>query len=174
MSKNSNFLNPTPAQIKYRNRLWAEELIKNRRKAIGLMTDEHGGRCCLKVAEDLFFKIAKEKKYDLTMVSYNSSPTMPGNYVSSFFGWDSSNRKIFKDPSIFKNRDAHSIHLKQYSASQPILLIDGRNSRYKKRKYALASKLNDSCKMSHKKIAECVLNTLVHPSKPKWVLNKKR
>ncbi len=76
-----SLFNPTPAQIKYRNRLWALELLKNKRKARETMRDGHGGRCCLAVAEDVARSICgKDFK--------QGDETYPSRDTQAFFGWD--------------------------------------------------------------------------------------
>lgn len=136
-------LNPKPLEIKARNRLWAEALIKNRKKANGEMKDEYtGGRCCLRVAEDLMLKLLPEIKDD-----YVRGSGEPNWQVKHFFGWDKEN---------------------------PTLKLPGGGNES-------AAALNDSQwyrgkeeGLSHKAIAECVLNTFVHPSKKKWSLVTKK
>lgn len=76
-----NLLNPTPAQIKYRNRLWAKALEENPKKARKAMR-RNGGRCCLAVAEDVA-KSCGVKWRD----SYENN-IMPMLQVSKFFGWE--------------------------------------------------------------------------------------
>ena len=44
MKNKTDLLNPTPAQVKHRNRLWVDALLKNKRKARGEMYCD-GGRC---------------------------------------------------------------------------------------------------------------------------------
>ena len=78
-----NLLNPTPAQAKYRNRLWAKALRENKRKARRTMKDLHGGRCCLRVAEDVAIECGVEIKL--------RKSKLPSYKVSCFFGWGAFN-----------------------------------------------------------------------------------
>jgi hypothetical protein len=135
MKSVKNLLNPTPQQIKVRNRLWAEALIKNKKKTIGDMYD-NGGRCCLAVAQDVAIKCGLDvKRGD----EYEDS--VPDPLVGEFFGWG--------------------------TETPELVIPDGEES---------AIELNDSGSysfgtsvgMSHKKIAECVLNTFVHPKNKVW------
>ena len=79
--KKKNLLDPTPAQIKSRNRLWAEALLKNKRKARGEMYGDKGGRCCLAVAQDVAISCGVE-----VVGVYDS---LPADGVCMFFGWNS-------------------------------------------------------------------------------------
>ena len=51
----TDLLKPTPAQVKYRNRLWVNALLENKRKARRGRHDKDGGRCCLAVAQDVAY-----------------------------------------------------------------------------------------------------------------------
>ena len=55
MKNKTDLLNPTPAQVKHRNRLWVDALLKNKRKARGEMYNHNRGRCCLAVAQDVAY-----------------------------------------------------------------------------------------------------------------------
>lgn len=137
--KIKNLLNPTPAQIKYRNRLWADALMKNKRKANGWMCDSKGGRCCLKVAEDVAIACGvKVDRFD----SYT-----PHDNVSDFFGW--------------KENNPH-LELPNGETEEAAGINDGVMSKHTTNKNILKHGV------THKKIAECVMNTFVHPSKKKW------
>lgn len=78
-------MKPTPAQIKYRNRKWAEALEKNENKATDQMRDNDGGRCCLQVAEDVAIAMGLDVPRSK---SYASSPSYK---VKRFFGWEATN-----------------------------------------------------------------------------------
>lgn len=139
----NDLLNPTPSQIKSRNRKWAEALLLNKRKARNRMKDGDGGRCCLDVAQDLAMscgiKIDKAERSDY----------LPTDSVRRFFGWPSDNPYL-----ILPNKE-------KAGASE---INDG--------KVALAkfteNKQFQATGLPHSKIAECVLNTFVHPTKQKW------
>ena len=120
-----NLYNPTPAQIKYRNRLWAEALKKNRKKAKNAMY-RNGGRCCLAVAQN----VAIEHGVD---VDKRKCGDVPHEEVARFFGWGSVTPYLLTPTGAI--RTASDIN-------------DGYNGE----------------ELSHAKIAECVLNTFVHPS----------
>lgn len=136
--KNEKLLKPTEGQKKYRNRLWAEALQKNKKKATGSMYD-CGGRCCLAVAQDVAIKngVTIEKNY--------SDGEQPHPLVGVFFGWGEKIPRMFF-PKEEKLCSTSAIDLNDESEFSA----------------------NGSNGMSHKRIAECVLNTFVHPSKKKW------
>jgi hypothetical protein len=132
----NDILKPTPQQIKVRNRLWAEALKKNKKKAFIRMYDD-GGRCCLAVAQDV------AQKCGVRIPDINDRDKFyPQKDVTLFFGW---------------------------SGNDPLLETPLNNK-------ISASSLNDaddysfgtSNGMSHKKIAECVMNTFVHPKNKVW------
>lgn len=143
MSKKKNLLNPTPAQVVYRNRLWAQALLANhdkKGKNIGSMYKD-GQRCCLAVAQDVAYKcgLPNYKGFDCHH---------PHEDVSRFFGW------LKTAPMLDVQRQNKTI-----KAECAIDLNDGFISENKKyREQGL----------SHRQIAECVMNTYVHPSKPKF------
>jgi hypothetical protein len=136
---------PTPAQVKHRNRLWADALLKNKKKAIGLMYF-NGGRCCLAVAQNVAIECGVDipKNYD--------DSGMPHEFVAKFFGWGDINPALF-----FPRKNFISPKKTFTDKTQASGLND--NNDYSQ---------NGSNGMSHKKIAECVLNTFVHPSKKEW------
>jgi len=141
MKKIKNLLNPTKAQIKYRNRLWATALRKNKKKARGRMC-EAGGRCCLAVAQDV--AIAHGVEVD---DEYDECEYIPFESVGDFFGWET-NIPNFKLPDGTVEESAYVNDSNIYNA-------------------------NGSKGMSHKRIAECVENTFVHPKTPKWTFKLK-
>lgn len=147
MKKQTNLLNPTPAQVKYRNRLWAKALLENERKARGKMYDEHGGRCCLAVAQDVAISCGVSqaaKGYDYSF---------PYSDVGSFFGWGTNN------PSLrVKINDTHCME-------EAAALNDGDHNGIGG--HTINDQKITTKGLSHKQIAECVLNTFVHPSEPK-------
>jgi hypothetical protein len=136
----TDLLKPTKAQIKNRNRLWAEALRKNNKKAKECMYDGNGGRCCLAVAQD----VATEKGVKIPE-DYEVDEGEPHSYVSDFFGWNTTN------PTLVIPREGS--FLDQECA---VTLNDDWDNGTPTRG------------MSHKRIAECVENTFVHPSKKKW------
>jgi hypothetical protein len=145
-NKTADLLNPTPAQVKYRNRLWADALLQNKRKARGLMYND-GGRCCLAVAQDVAVScgVNLDKKSD---------DSFPHFHVQKFFGWASVNPFL---KVVMNGKD------KVMAAST---LNDGLLDETDKDVVVRNDKLNAKG-LSHKQIAECVLNTFVHPSKAK-------
>tara|TARA_R110002167_G_scaffold98020_3_gene258258 strand:- start:1334 stop:1771 length:438 start_codon:yes stop_codon:yes gene_type:complete len=143
MKKTKNLLNPTKAQIKYRNRLWSAALRKNKKKATSCMYDEVGGRCCLAVAQDVAIQQGVHIPDDELDAGYEDKESYPHENVEKFFGWDS-----FTPTLLTSNAGGDS-----------------------------APDLNDAVRfsngvkewgMTHKRIAECVDNTFVHPKNPKW------
>jgi hypothetical protein len=132
-------LNPTLQQIKHRNRLWVEALRKNKKKAKGEMYDGHGGRCCLAVAQD----VAMANGVELDEDDFDDAE--PHVCVSEFFGWGSVNPSLFIPSKSEGNIKENAVLLNdEWENGTPTL------------------------GMSHKRIAECVENTFVHPSKKKW------
>jgi hypothetical protein len=134
-----NLLNPTPQQIKYRNQLWADALMKNKKKATGDMYD-NGGRCCLAVAQDVAIKCGVDALRGDEFV--DGTPDMD---VARFFGWATNT------PDLCIPSDGGS------STESAVELNDSTT-------YSFGT----SNGMSHKKIAECVLNTFVHPKNKVW------
>ena len=130
-----NLLNPTPQQIKIRNRMWADALLKNKKKAIGNMY-ENGGRCCLAVAQNVAIQCGVEN------INKKHTKLTPDDKVHQFFGWGKEIPKL----SIPTGQTQYASNLND---------DDSHSS-------------NGSSGLSHKKIAECVMNTFVHPSKKKW------
>lgn len=131
--KIKNLLKPTKQQIQYRNRLWAEALLENKKKARNAMRNKHGGRCCLQVAEDVAISCGLDIKRSL------ADDEQPTEDVATFFGWNST------DPDI-------------NIPNGEVVTASGLNDNVGERCVGV----------SHAKIAECVLNTFVHPSKKKW------
>lgn len=140
MKKQTNLLNPTPAQVKHRNRLLADALEANDRKGCGQMY-KNGSRCCLAVAQDVATEcgLTNHRGY---------SNEFPHPNVGKFFGWDTATPEF-----VVKIGD--------------------------KQKLVAAVEINDGCNLfknkkdkekglTHKQIAECVLNTFVRPKNKKW------
>lgn len=140
MNNDNKLLNPTPSQIKYRNRKWSEALINNERKARGTMYSHDGGRCCLAVAQDV--------AHELGLADYRGHcESYPHEHISEFFGWQSF------DPSL-----QYKKHNGKIDYAPASMLNDGlKNQRRNQKIY------NEG--IPHKQIAECVLNTFVHPKK---------
>ena len=113
----NELLKPSPGQIIYRNRKWAENLEQNPRRAFGQMVGNGGGKCCLMVAEDT------ARELGLNVEVSNSNDLLPAFQISSFFGWPDD--LILSTTSIKRQ----------------------------------AFNLNDSLRIPHKIIAECVRNT---------------
>lgn len=141
----TTLLNPTPAQVKHRNRLWVEALLKNKRKARGEMYNQDGGRCCLAVAQDVAISCGLDIGYK------KNSDSFPHNNVADFFGWGNTNPwlKVVINDKIIDH---------QASSLNDGGDWDGMDISNQK----IADK-----GLSHKQISECVMNTFVHPSKPK-------
>lgn len=145
MKNKTNLLNPTPAQIKHRNRLWVNALLENKRKARKEMHDKEGGRCCLAVAQDVAIACGALDSY-----LRKDNGTFPHSNVQLFFGWRSIdpilnlkiNGKIVEEEASILN-DGHS-EFAECEIKDPKMNKKG---------------------LSHKQIAECVLNTYVRPSK---------
>ena len=129
-----NLLNPTPQQVKLRNKMWADALRKNKKKATNSMYD-NGGRCCLAVAQNVASACGVN-------VDKSGSNSQPDDLVGDFFGWYSDNPYL---------------DLPNETSQEAATVND--DDRYA---------ANGSRGMSHKRIAECVENTFVHPSKKKW------
>jgi hypothetical protein len=142
--KKKDLLNPTPAQVKSRNRLWAEALLKNKRKARGEMYGDKGGRCCLAVAQDVAISCGLEvdRVYD----------SLPADAVGMFFGWDSDNPSLTVVVDGETERNVASA-LNDGAAYVGSVAIKDKKIREKG--------------LSHKQISEIVMNTFVHPSKVK-------
>jgi hypothetical protein len=119
--------------IARRNRLWADALLANKKKARNAMCNKAGGHCCLMVAETV------ARQHGVKTAKSGVDDGAPKALVRDFFGWDSCTPKLFL-PDGSKN-----------AASE---INDGFFNHYKG--------------LSHKQIAECVLNTFVHPAKKKW------
>jgi hypothetical protein len=135
-----NPLNPTLQQIKNRNQKWADALMLNKRKSRRSMRDGKGGRCCLQVAEDVAIECG------LNITRSEATDMYPSEELVDFFGWEGSREYVKLNAPNDKTYDAD-------------ILNDGSEGSL----YNIPEP-----GISHKKIAECVLNTYVHPSKPKW------
>lgn len=142
--KKKDLLNPTPAQVKYRNRLWTEALLKNNRKARGEMYDSKGGRCCLAVAQDVAASCG------VSIVGKDDS--FPTHEVSKFFGWTNC------EPELTVMFDGKATMISAASLNDGTSHIDSTFIKDKK----ISRK-----GLSHKQISELVMNTFVHPSKVK-------
>lgn len=142
--KKKDLLNPTPAQVKHRNRLWAEALLKNKRKARGEMYGDKGGRCCLAVAQDVAISCGVEVDgvYD----------SLPADDVVEFFGWDSDNPMLTVVVDGETKRNVASA-MNDGTPSIDFTLINDKKIKEKG--------------LSHKQISELVMNTFVHPNKVK-------
>ena len=138
MSK--DLTHPTPAQIVHRNRQLAKALMENKRKATMQMRDDQSGRCCLQVAEDYAISCG------LPVDRSSKDACEPCTDVGDFFGWGCSNPML-----ITPNGTC-------YLAST---LNDGAEYEWKNKQW-------ESKGLSHKKVAECFLNTYVTPKRPKW------
>lgn len=150
MTKLEKLLKPTPQQIKHRNRLWAEALMANKRKNRECMRSEDGrGRCCLAVAEDVAIACGLPSEY-----RRNNDQGTPREEVAEFFGWRHQN-PTFTLPGN---------HVGSAASVNDGLEEDG----FSEEELEKFSKKNLEKGLSHKQIAECVLNTFVHPSKKKW------
>lgn len=147
MKNKTNLLNPTPAQIKHRNRLWVDALLKNKRKARGEMYCD-GGRCCLAVAQDVAYScgLGIEKKA--------GDGNFPDHSVGEFFGWETNIPRL----TVVMNGKPRVM-----AAS---ILNDGLGNETDTDVFVHNAKLIHKG-LSHKQIAECVLNTFVHPKKIK-------
>jgi hypothetical protein len=162
MNNDNKLLNPTPSQIKYRNRKWSEALINNERKARGTMYSHDGGRCCLAVAQDVAHELGlpdyrgyceshpydQDVAHELGLADYRGHcESYPHEHISEFFGWQSF------DPSL-----QYKKHNGKIDYAPASMLNDGlKNQRRNQKIY------NEG--IPHKQIAECVLNTFVHPKK---------
>ena len=83
-----NLLDPTRAQAKHRNRLWASALKENKKKARNVMTDGCGGRCCLAVAQDVAESCGVTVDKDI-------ADEVPCEATVNFFGWPNNNPNLF-------------------------------------------------------------------------------
>jgi hypothetical protein len=142
--KKKDLLNPTPAQVKHRNRLWAEALLKNKRKARGEMYGDKGGRCCLAVAQDVAISCGVEVDgvYD----------SLPADAVGMFFGWDSDNPSL---TAVVNGETKRNVASALNDGFQHIDI------------FTIKDKKIVEKGLSHKQISELVMNTFVHPNKVK-------
>lgn len=143
MKNKTDLYNPTRAQIKYRNRLWANALLANKKKARTEMYDEHGGRCCLAVAQDVAISCGVEN------IDKKVNTQYPHMSVASFFGWDSN------VPDL-KYKDVDGFECTEEAAQLNDGILNTMDVKFKDKG------------LSHKQIAECVLNTFVRPANPKY------
>ncbi len=142
MKNKTNLLNPTPAQIKHRNRLWAKALLQNDRKARGEMHGIRGGRCCLAVAQD----VAIEHGALDASLRKEDCHNFPHDNVCRFFGWKTNNPKLNVNVGDkFVKEEASTLN----DGDDNFSGIDIENSKIRHKG------------LSHKQIAECVLNTFV-------------
>jgi len=139
-SKKNGLLNPTPAQIKYRNRKWAEALLANKKKKRCKMYS-NGGRCCLAVAQDVACQLGLDDYR-----GYNEH--VPHKNVGFFFGWGS--HIPYLNVSV---KDKQWLKIKAVSLNDGISLSN--------------NKKHQDSGLSHAQIAECVLNTYVRPKNKK-------
>ena len=138
MSK--SLTNPSRGQIIHRNRQLANALMENKRKATMTMRDDQNGRCCLQVAEDYAISCG------LPIDRSPKDACEPCAGVGKFFGWDCPNPFLITPNGT------------TYIAST---LNDGAESQWKNKQW-------ENKGLSHKKIAECILNTYVTTKRPKW------
>lgn len=141
MKNITDLIKPTEGQAKFRNRKWAEALMQNKRKNIGSMYCK-GGRCCLAVAQDV--------AHELGMPDYRGHDAHhPHSNIGAFFGWGD------MIPKLFVKRKS-----KKIVKMNAIDINDGCDEFHSTK---------DARKgLNHKQIAECVLNTFVHPKKQKF------
>jgi len=125
-----------------------DALLKNKRKARGEMYDHNRGRCCLAVAQDVAISCG------LDIERKAGDGNFPDDSVGEFFGWGT----IVPRLTVVMN----GVH-KVVAAS---VLNDGLGGETDSDVVVHDAKLN-SKGLSHKQIAECVLNTFVHPTKIK-------
>lgn len=148
MKNKTNLLNPTPAQIKHRNRLWVDALLKNKRKARGEMYNHNRGRCCLAVAQDVAYSCG------LDIEKKAGDGNFPHYSVGEFFGWGTNVPRL----TVVMNGKPKAV-----AAS---VLNDGLSGETDSDVVVHDEKIRTKG-LSHKQIAECVLNTFVHPTKIK-------
>jgi hypothetical protein len=141
----TNLLNPTPAQVKYRNRLWVNALLENKRKARKAMHDKEGGRCCLAVAQDVAIACGA-----LDGSLETGDGMFPHSKVKFFFGWGSNNPML-------------NVKINGKIVEEEAATLNDGNPEFAECKIK-DPKMNKKG-LSHKQIAECVLNTFVRPSK---------
>lgn len=143
MKKQTNLLNPTPAQVKHRNRLLADALEANPRKACNTMY-KNGARCCLAVAQDL--------AHECGLPNYRGHDgELPHSDVGKFFGWGA------RTPDFVVN-------LKHGEEKLSAVEINDGDSCFNNKK-------DKEKGLTHKQIAECVLNTFVRPKNKKWTFS---
>lgn len=150
--KKNSLLEPTPAQVKVRNRMWAEALIENKRKARDGMYNKNGGRCCLAVAQDVAISCGLE------IEDKDAGDGFPVSEVADFFGWGTTNPHL------------ELPHGRTLCASE---INDGDSDLDEKLPKGTKCDIQFGTKaykkgLSHKEISLCVLNTFVRPSKKVW------
>jgi hypothetical protein len=143
--KKKDLLNPTPAQVKHRNRLWAEALLKNKRKARGEMYGDKGGRCCLAVAQDVAISCGVEVDF----IDYDS---LPADDVVEFFGWGSNNPFL---TVVVNGKAKHDVASALNDGTDHVGSVSIKDKKIVEKG------------LSHKQISELVMNTFVHPNKVK-------
>lgn len=144
MKNKTNLLNPTPAQVKHRNRLWVDALLKNKRKARGEMYNHNRGRCCLAVAQDVAYSCG------LDIERKAGDGNFPDESVGEFFGWGSNNPILnVKINGKIVEEEASTLN----DGNQEFAGCEIKDPKMNKKG------------LSHKQIAECVLNTFGRPSK---------
>jgi hypothetical protein len=116
------------------------------------MKDKAGGRCCLRVAEDLALEMLPAEYTE----SYERDNEFPGDIVCDFFGWEPNNVSCAPELRLPKADGDFDSGWLELPASD----INDNDSN------ELGSKFRKG--LPHSKIAECVMNTFVHPKKVKW------
>lgn len=86
MKNKTNLLNPTPSQVKYRNRKWAEALQSSKKCRDLLYLGEK--RCCLGVACDVAHSMYPKMLEDALNQDDN---LVPSRKVAEFYGWPDHN-----------------------------------------------------------------------------------
>lgn len=142
-AKYKNLLTPTPAQIKFRAKLWVDALRNNKRKATGKMYACKGGRCCLAVAQDVAISCG-------VPANKEGDDSFPDDKVRRFFGWTSKT----PDLVVLKSDD------EEVGVECSVDLNDGVPDSFN-RKFKTKG-------LSHNQIAECVENTFIRPSKKEF------
>ncbi len=144
MKKQKDIFNPTPAQVKYRNRKWAEALMTSVKAKNSLVGKNGESRCCLGVACDVANEMFPSSIKSASEFN-DEAKGVPDEKVKNFFGWKSNIPKL-KIP----NDLISAVELNDSGIVSDDKTID----------------------VTHKQISECVLNTFVRPKNPIWELNK--
>lgn len=147
-----DLLKPTPAQIKLRNRIWAEALVNNSKKAKDTMYGKNGGRCCLAVAQDVAISCGVD------IQSKKDDHGFPVKQVADFFGWATTN-PILQLPD---GKELCASDINDGCSCMDYKLPEGMECDVKVGKNAKNRGL------AHSQIALCVLNTFVRPKSQKW------